>query len=187
MAAGLMLAAPSGAALIGRVRAGTVIGMSTLVAAFGIFLFSFLDVRSTAIDVMVPLTIMAAGLGFGMAQRTSAIASAVPPSEIGVASSVLALVRNISGAFGIALFGSLLTWAEVRNALNINSLSHLYVNSAVNMQTYIGLIELKADIDAYGLIYAIAAVFLLIGALAAFFIQVPERQFDKHEMAMAEA
>jgi EmrB/QacA subfamily drug resistance transporter len=187
MAAGLMLAAPFGAALIGRVRAGTVIGMSTLVAAFGIFLFSFLDVRSTAIDVMVPLTIMAAGLGFGMAQRTSAIASAVPPSEIGVASSVLALVRNISGAFGIALFGSLLTWAEVRNALNINSLSHLYVNSAVNMQTYIGLIELKADIDAYGLIYAIAAVFLLIGALAAFFIQVPERQFDKHEMAMAEA
>ncbi len=187
MAAGLMLAAPFGGMLIGRVRAGTVIGLSTLVAAFGIWLFSFLDVRSTAIDVMIPLTIMAAGLGFGMAQRTNAVASAVPPNEIGVASSVLALVRNISGAFGIALFGSLLTWREVYNALHINSLSHLYVNSATNMATYIGLIELKADIDAYGFIYSVAAVFLFIGALAAFFIQVPERQIEAHEMVGAEA
>jgi EmrB/QacA subfamily drug resistance transporter len=187
MAAGLMLAAPFGAMLMGRVRAGTIIGVSTLVAAFGIYLFSFLDVRSTAIDLMIPLMIMAGGMGFGMAQRTNAIAAAVPPSEIGVASSVLALVRNIAGAFGIALFGSLLNWAEIRNALNINSLSHLYVNTTVNMQTYIGLIELKAQIDAYGLIYAIAACFLLVGAIVSFFIKVPEREFDAHEMALAEA
>ena len=187
MAAGLMVAAPVGAALMGRVRAGTIIGLSTLVSAFGIFLFSFLDVRSTAIDIIIPLTIMASGMGFGMAQRTNAIAAAVPPSEIGVASSILALVRNIAGAFGIALFGSLLNWAEIRNALHINSLSHLYVNTAANMQTYVGLIELKAQIDAYGLIYTIAAVFLLVGASVAFFIKVPERHFNAHEMALAEA
>ena len=59
MAAGLMVAAPVGAALMGRVRAGTIIGLSTLVSALGIFLFSFLDVRSTAIDIIIPLTIMA--------------------------------------------------------------------------------------------------------------------------------
>ncbi|MDR3547664.1 MAG: MDR family MFS transporter [Candidatus Pacebacteria bacterium] len=187
MAAGLMIAAPFGAALVGRVRAGTVIGASTLVAAFGIWLFSFLDVRSTAFDIMIPLVIMAGGMGFGMAQRTNAVAAAVPPNEIGVASSVLALVRNIAGAFGIALFGSLLNWAEERNVLSIASLSHLYVNSTQNMQTFIGLIELKAQIDAYGLIYGVAAVLLLIGALAAFFIQVPEREIDSHDMALAEA
>ncbi len=185
MAFGLMAAAPFGASLVGKVKPGIVIGFSTLVAAFGLYLFSFLDVRSTAIDVMIPLVIMAGGLGFGMAQRTNAVAQAVPPHEIGVASSVLALVRNISGAFGIALFGSLLDWAEKRNVLNISSLSHLYVHTAANMQTYTTLIILKAQVDAYGLIYEIAAGILVIGALFAFFIKVPERKIDP-ELMMAE-
>ena len=185
MAFGLMAAAPFGAALTGKVKPGLVIGASTLVAAFGIYLFSFLDVRSTAIDLMVPLVVMATGLGFGMAQRTNAVAQAVDPSEIGVASSVLALVRNIAGAFGIALFGSLLNWAEVRNVLNIASLSQVYVHTATNMATFTSLIILKAQVDAYALIYEIAASILFIGALAAFFIVVPDRQIDP-ELMMAE-
>ena len=179
MAIGLMAAAPFGAALVGRVKPGLVIGISTLVAAFGMYLFSFLDVRSTAIDLMIPLLVMAGGLGFGMAQRTNVVAQAVPVSEIGIASSILALVRNISGAFGIALFGSLLIWAENRNLLNIARSSHLYVNTAQNLATYTGLIILKAQVDAYGLIYEIAAVLLFMGALAAFFIVVPDRKFDE--------
>jgi DHA2 family multidrug resistance protein len=182
MAVGLMAAAPFGAALVGRIKPGLVIGASTLVAAFGIYLFSFLDVRSTAIDVMIPLVVMAAGLGFGMSQRTSAVAQAVPPEEIGVASSLLALVRNIAGAFGIALFGSLLIWAENRNVLHIANLSHIYVRNAQNMATFTGLIILKAQVDAYGLIYEIATVLLFIGALAAFFIVVPDRVIDREAM-----
>jgi EmrB/QacA subfamily drug resistance transporter len=182
MAIGLMAAAPFGAALVGKVRPGLVIGLSTLVAAFGIYLFSFLDVRSTAIDVMIPLVIMAGGLGFGMAQRTNAVAQAVPVEEIGVASSVLALVRNIAGAFGIALFGSLLIWAENRNVLNIANLSHVYVNNAQNVATFTGLIILKAQVDAYGLIYEIAAGIIFLGSLAAFFIVVPDRVVDREAM-----
>jgi EmrB/QacA subfamily drug resistance transporter len=182
MAIGLMAAAPFGAMLVGKVKPGIVIGLSTLVAALGIYLFSFLDVRSTAIDVMIPLVVMASGLGFGMAQRTNAVAQAVPASEIGVASSVLALVRNIAGAFGIALFGSLLIWAEKRNVLQISSLSHLYVNTANNMATFTSLIMLKAQVDAYGLIYEIAAVMLFVGAMAAFFIVVPDREIDREAM-----
>ncbi len=176
--------APAGGALVGKVKPGLVIGASTLVAAFGIYLFSFLDVRSTALDLIIPLVVMAGGLGFGMSQRTSAIAQAVPANEIGVASSILALVRNIAGAFGIAVFGSLLNWAEVRNVLHITSLSTLYVHIAQNMATFTSLIILKAQVDAYGLIYEIAAGFLLIGALASFFIIVPERKVDPELLMM---
>jgi hypothetical protein len=117
-----------------------------------------------------------------MAQRTNAVAQAVPASEIGVASSVLALVRNIAGAFGIALFGSLLNWAEVRNVLKISSLSHLYSHTAVDMATYTSLIILKAQVDAYGLIYEIAAAMLFVGAMFAFFIVVPDREINPEHM-----
>jgi hypothetical protein len=52
-----------------------------------------------AMDVILPLSVMAFGLGFGVSQRTSIIASPVPTNEIGIASSFLALVRNIAGAW----------------------------------------------------------------------------------------
>jgi DHA2 family multidrug resistance protein len=185
MALGLMIAAPFGAQLVGRVPAGRVIGLSTLVSAFGIFLFSFLDVRSTAIDLMIPLMVMAGGMGFGMAQRTNAVAAAVPASEIGVASSVLALVRNIAGAFGIALFGSLLIWAQKRNVLSIAHQSTLYVHTAQNLQVFTTLIILKAQVDSYAFIYEIAAVLLFVGALVSFFIVVPDRQMDEPLMVEA--
>ncbi len=185
MAFGLMAAAPFGAMLVGKVPAGLVIGTSTLVAAFGIFLFSFLDVRSTAIDLMIPLVVMASGMGFGMAQRTNAIAAAVPPSEIGVASSVLALVRNIAGAFGIALFGSLLIWAEKHNVLSIAHMSSLYVHTPENLQVFTTLIMLKAQVDSYALIYEVAAILLFVGAMAAFYIKVPERSFNEPIMVEA--
>lgn len=186
MALGLMVAAPLGAALVGKVPAGTVIGASTLMAAFGIWLFSFLDPRSSALDLVIPLMVMAFGMGFGMAQRTNAIAAAVPPSEIGIASSILALVRNIAGAFGIALFATVLDAAVKDNVLNISSLSTLYVHSAQSIAEFTSLITLKAQIDAYGTIYAIAAAMLAVGGLISFFIKIPEGK-PPAERIMAEA
>jgi hypothetical protein len=135
---------------------------------------------------MIPLFVMAVGMGFGMAQRTNAIAGAVPPSEIGIASSILALARNIAGAFGIAIFGSLLNWAIERNILRINSLSQVYQHTPQVMAQFTSLVILKAQIDAYALIYELAAALLVIGALASFFIKVPERQMSHEHRAMAE-
>ena len=156
-------------------------------AGVGIFLFSFLDARSTAIDLILPLMIMAFGMGFGMAQRTNAIASAVPPEEIGIASGVLALARNIAGAFGIALFSTLLAWAIERNVLSIASRSVLNVVTPANQQIFAALIELKAQIDAYALIYEVAAVMLVIGGIFSFFIKLPERTLTAEQHAALEA
>lgn len=179
MAFAMMFAAPIGGALIGKVQPRFVIFASTLVAALGLFLFSFIDVRSTAIDIMIPMFVMAFGLGFGMAQRTSAIASAVPANEIGVASSVLALARNIAGAFGIALFGTLLQAATNNNVLNIARNSVLNIHTPAAMQQFITLIELKAQIDAYPTIFITAASLLAVGAFAALFLKVSERKLEE--------
>ena len=128
---------------------------------------------------MFPLFVMAFGLGFGMAQRTAAVAAAVPQHEIGVASSILALARNIAGAFGIALFGTILNSATEHNVIAIASNSQLYVHTAVATQTYIGLIELKAQVDAYHTIFLVGMSILLLGSLVALLLDIPEKKGTK--------
>ncbi len=179
MAAALMLASPLGGALTGRVKPSYVIAISTGIAAFGLYLFAaFIDVRATAVDIMIPLAVLAFGLGFGMAQRTGAIAAIVPSEEMGVASSVLALARNIAGAFGIAIFGTILQSATTSNVLNIARNSVLYVHTPAATATYTALIELKAQVDAYHTIFLVGMGLLIVGTIAAFWLKIPEKKLE---------
>ena len=178
MAAALMLAAPIGGSLSGKVQARYVIFASTIVAGIGLFLFSFLDPKSTALDIIIPLSIMAFGLGFGMAQRTNVIASVVDQHEIGIASSILALVRNIAGAFGIALFGTILTNRVGHNVLSINSHSFLHTTNPAIIQEYIALVSFKAQVDAYDYVFVISSVLVLVGAFAVLFMKIKNERTD---------
>ncbi len=172
MAGALMLASPLGGRLIGKVKSKYIIFASTIVAAFGIFLFSFLDAKSGALSIIIPLSVMAFGMGFGMAQRTSLIASLVKPDEIGVASSILALARNIAGAFGIAVFGAILSSRIGENILSINNYSLLNSSNPIDKQKYIILVELLAQIDAYKYVFFIASMVVLVGSFAILFLKI---------------
>ena len=172
MAFMMMIASPLGGALTGKVQTRYVIFASTIVAAIGIFLFSFLDPKSSALDVIIPLSIMAFGLGFGMAQRTNIIASVVDEHEIGIASSILALVRNIAGAFGIAVFGTILTNQITSNVLKINSLSILRSHDLIDIQKYISLVTLKAQVDAYGNVFLISSIIVFLGAFTVLWLKI---------------
>lgn len=170
MAAGMMIGAPLGGKLAGKIQPKYVIAISTAVATLGIFLFSFLDARSSVFDIIIPLAIMAFGMGFGMAQRTNIIASVVPSREIGIASSILALARNIAGAFGIAIFGTILNSSIESNVLNISGLSHFYGKTAAQYGQFVGLITLKAQIDAFNTVFIVASIVVFTGAVLALFM-----------------
>jgi EmrB/QacA subfamily drug resistance transporter len=167
MAAALMIGAPLGGMLTGKVEPRTVIVASTLVASIGLFFFSYIDARSTAWDIMWPLSVMAFGMGFGMAQRTNIIAAAVPKSEMGMASSVLALARNIAGAFGVAVSATVLTNAINHNVLSINQYSTFNGGTAAQYQQYIALIMLKAQINGYQTVFLVSFFIVFIGGIAA--------------------
>jgi hypothetical protein len=174
MAFCLMLAAPLGASLVGKVQPRYVLAASTVVAAIGMFLFIGLDVRSTTWDIILPLSIMSFGLGFGMSQRTGLIAAIVPREEIGSASAVLALVRNIAGAFGIAIFATLLNDSIETNLLALTANTVVNVHTPAVLQTVSTLIYLDAQILAYRSVFVIAALILLSAAVLALFINVKE-------------
>lgn len=178
MAAAMMFAAPFGGMLTGKVQSRYVIAASTFVAGVGIYLFSFLDPRSTAWDIILPLSVMAFGMGFGMAQRTNIVASAVPEQEIGIASSILALARNIAGAFGISVFGTILNNSINTNVLEIAQSSAIRAVNPFVFAQGIGLITLKAQIESYGVVYKTASAILMFGAVTALFMKVKHERTD---------
>ena len=186
MAAAMLLAAPIGGKLIGKVKPSYVIFASTFVAGIGLFMFSWIDPRSTAIDLMIPLVVMAFGMGFGMAQRTNIVAVVVPHEEIGEASAILALVRNISGAFGVAIFSTILD--NVINA-NVFTIAHQSVlnGSGIQLtQQFIALILLKAQVSGYATVFLVAAIVVFVGSLGSFFINVPKEAITKEHQVVAE-
>jgi DHA2 family multidrug resistance protein len=178
MAVALMLAAPIGGMLTGKVQSRYIIFASTIVASIGIFLLHGLDPKSSALSIAIPLAIMAFGLGFGMAQRTNVVASVVPENEIGIASSILALVRNISGAFGIAIFATILNSRINSNVISINGFSRLYTHIPLEIQKYIALIALKAQIDAYNYVFLVASVIVFIGSFTILFLKLKNERTD---------
>jgi hypothetical protein len=179
----MLLAAPIGATYLSspKLKTGVVIAFSTLMAAVGIYLLSFIDARSTALDIIIPTMVMAFGMGLGMAQRTTIISSSVPEEKIGTASSVLALVRNIAGAFGIAIFNTILSNSVKDNVINLSQSSIFNGTSIIDYTKFIGLIELKADIMAYSHVFLIGSIIMVMGAALALLIKNNPQKNTKTE------
>jgi DHA2 family multidrug resistance protein len=171
MAVVFMIGAPLGASVGSKFPPRIVIFLSTLGAGLSIYLLSFIDARSSAWDIMYPLAFMALSMGFGMAPRTNVIASLVPASEIGVASSILALGRNIGGAFGIALFGTLLNNSIYNNVIAISHHSTINSTDPTIIGKGIALVTLLAQIDAYKTVFVVSAALLVISSFFALMIK----------------
>ena len=168
MVAGIMLASPIGGSLTGKVDSRWVIFASTIVSALGFFLFLNIDVRSGPWDIAVPLFIMAFGMGFHGAADSSHYQFRTA-SEVGVGFSVLALGRNIAGAFGIAVFSTILTNATNRKVFAIAQNSVLHSLSAIDFRKFVALISLDAQISAYRVVFLVSAIIVFFGSFTAFF------------------
>jgi len=118
-------------------------------------------------------------MGFGMSQRTGVIAAIVPNEEIGSASAVLALVRNVAGAFGIAIFATILNISIENNMLALSAHSVINVHTPAMMQVASALMYLDAQILAYRTVFLIGSVILVIAAVLALLIDVKKSMEGK--------
>jgi MFS family permease len=85
-----------------------VLFLGTALMAVGFACMGGLDLHSTYPDLAWPTLILATGIGFCTAPTTSAIMGAVSDEKQGVASAVNDTSREMGGALGIAVAGSLL-------------------------------------------------------------------------------
>ena len=178
MAFAMVVASPIGGQFNKPKQVPWVLFISTLIAMFGIMMFTGLEARSTKLDIIIPISIMAFGMGLGMAQRTNLVSVAVPKEEIGSASSVLALNRNIAGAFGIAIAGTVLDSAAKTHAISLSQSSVLHnltlANYAETYTQFVSLIYLQAEILAYHTVFWVGTAIVFVGVLTCFLIKIPE-------------
>jgi hypothetical protein len=175
MALGLMVAAQLGARLAARIPSQYIISVGMFWASFGIFLFSGIDIRWSFFDIAWRLTFFAFGLGLGLSSLTRAATSTVPISEVGIASSVLALARNISGAFGIAIFTSILTNSITSGFIALQTHSVINSHNPQIFQQVAGLMAIQANVVAYKVVFRVATVFMAVGGIAALFVKEGKR------------
>ena len=90
----------------GRYKKFPVLGCALLVAALG--LLSTIGVDTPLWQTMVFATVFGVGLGFNMQPLVLAVQNAVPPQDMGVATSSATFFRQMGGTLGTAVFLSVL-------------------------------------------------------------------------------
>lgn len=103
-----LFVAPVAGALSDRIgsRILCICGMATI--ATGLFLLSGLDATSSSTDVIWRLVICGVGGGIFTSPNNSAIMGSVPVIHLGIASGMLAAMRNVGMVLGIAIAGAVL-------------------------------------------------------------------------------
>jgi EmrB/QacA subfamily drug resistance transporter len=117
IAVGLMVGAGISSRLVGRLGAKAMVTPGLLVLAAGLALLSLATPTSGYGLVAAMLTVVGFGMGLTMVPATDAIMGALPEAKAGVGSAVNDTTRQVGGALGVAVLGSLLTSAY-RSALD---------------------------------------------------------------------
>ncbi|NTU73733.1 MFS transporter [Candidatus Roizmanbacteria bacterium] len=124
---------------------------------------------------------MSFGIGLGLAPLTNSATSTVPVHEVGIASSLLALVRNIAGAFGTAIFATILSNSITSSLLSVQKYSVVNTTDPGIITQYMSLMAAKANISAYVTVFNVAMVIMILGAFSAIFVKHNPSVHEKGE------
>ena len=108
MAFTMMVAAPSSAKFVERFGNRKVVSTGLLIVALGLLLLAQSDVNTPYWHLVLAIVTMAVGMGLSMAPSTTGIMASMPLRKAGVGSAVNDTTRELGGALGVAVLGSLL-------------------------------------------------------------------------------
>jgi EmrB/QacA subfamily drug resistance transporter len=109
-AAVVMIGSPLSARLVDRVGTKIVVTTGLTLATLGLASLSTVDAHSHYWpDVILRMMLMALGMSLTMAPATESIMSSLPLGKAGVGSAVNDTTRQVGGALGVAVIGSVLS------------------------------------------------------------------------------
>jgi hypothetical protein len=106
--AALVVAAPLSARLVELIGTKVVVAAGLLIVATALTLLSAVDIESGYGVVAASIAVLGAGMGFTMAPATESIMGLLPLAKAGVGSAMNDTTRQLGGALGVAVLGSIL-------------------------------------------------------------------------------
>ena len=102
----MLFVAPAAGSISDRVDTRYVSSLGMAVYALGLWMLSTLDVNSTNSIIMLSLGVIGLGSGMFQTPNNSAVLGTAPYNRRGIASSMLAIMRNIGMVLGVAISGA---------------------------------------------------------------------------------
>jgi EmrB/QacA subfamily drug resistance transporter len=167
MAATLMPASRLAPLLVARAGTRVVCVVGLLLVACGLAVLATLAADTSYLVVLAGLMPLGAGMGLAMTPATSTITEALPASQQGVGSAMNDLSRELGGALGIAVLGSILA-AAYRSHLSLPGLPAQVIDRARSSVAVAQQLGGHVRIDAQGAFVSGMHVALLAGAVVAF-------------------
>jgi len=172
----LMMAAPFSARLVERVGTKAVVAVGLAIVSVSLVVLSLATVTSGYLPVLVSMLLMGLGMGMTMAPATESIMGSLPRAKAGVGSAVNDTTRQVGGALGVAILGSLLasTYASSLGSA-VPAAARASVGAALDLARQMGGEEgaalaasaRSAYVDGMGVGVLVAAGVALLGALVA--------------------
>jgi EmrB/QacA subfamily drug resistance transporter len=116
-AAGMIAVTPLIAPLAGRVGGGRAVALGFLLATGGFAWLAFVEASWTYASFVLPLILLAVGLGVANGPASSGSTAAVSADQVGAASGISNMARYIGGSVGVAIVATLFN-ATINNNLD---------------------------------------------------------------------
>jgi EmrB/QacA subfamily drug resistance transporter len=101
------LIGPRAGALADRIGERVLVVTGSLLLAAGVaWIAAVAGPGSGYLALVVPMTMVGAGFALAIPAVTRSVTSSVPPADIGTASGAFAAMRQLGGAFGVAILGA---------------------------------------------------------------------------------
>jgi EmrB/QacA subfamily drug resistance transporter len=170
--------------------------MGTLTMSIGLLFMSRLKVDSSYLEVALYAFVVGAGLGMTMQTIVIAVQNAVEYRDLGIATSSNTFFRSLGGAFGVAIFGTILNnqlTSNLEQGLTGGNIA-LIKELSMNTQIIEGLSDaLRNDVllsfnSAFSTVFLTAFPLLAIGFIFALSLkEKPLPDNDAHAAARQEA
>jgi EmrB/QacA subfamily drug resistance transporter len=108
MALVMLVVAPLAGQLVQKVGSKAMVVLGMGIGAVGLWYLATTTPASGYLHVVTGLVIIAAGLALSMVPATESIMGSLPPGQAGVGSAMNDTTREIGGALGVAILGSIL-------------------------------------------------------------------------------
>ena len=178
----MMSVAPQTPGLVARYGADTVGTAGLLVLATALFGVSVLGVGTGYTQLVLTMMLMAGGMALTMTPMTTQLMAAVPLNRAGMGSATNDTTRELGGALGVAVLGSLVTsqyFAGVKDAVaslpaaareaaegSLGAVSGLVDQGVIPADSPVVGIAKQSFVDGLGVAATVGAAVVLLAALA---------------------